>query len=64
NIAFLQMTENSCETDPSDCPPYTFEDIKEIIVVICMNPVFTTQEWNAAFNKMLVCEDDDCKFRL
>uniref|UniRef100_A0A8R1EL31 Uncharacterized protein n=1 Tax=Caenorhabditis japonica TaxID=281687 RepID=A0A8R1EL31_CAEJA len=64
NIAFLKAEENSCETDPTDCPPYTFDDIKEIVVVICMNPVYTQEEFDKVFLKMLACEDDNCKFRL
>uniref|UniRef100_A0A8R1IDD6 Uncharacterized protein n=1 Tax=Caenorhabditis japonica TaxID=281687 RepID=A0A8R1IDD6_CAEJA len=64
NIAFLKLEENTCSTQPESCPPYTFEDIIEMQVVICMNQTFTPEEFNESFDKIVVCADEDCKYRL
>uniref|UniRef100_A0A8R1HR00 Uncharacterized protein n=1 Tax=Caenorhabditis japonica TaxID=281687 RepID=A0A8R1HR00_CAEJA len=62
SVAFLKIEENSCETDPSDCPPYAFESITELQMIICMENEFTNDELTNRYMKMIKCADDDCKY--
>uniref|UniRef100_A0A8R1HUR1 Uncharacterized protein n=1 Tax=Caenorhabditis japonica TaxID=281687 RepID=A0A8R1HUR1_CAEJA len=65
-LAFLSMKENSCETDTSDCPPFAFEDIVEIQMLLCVAETITREELTEYYNLRITCadNDDECKYRL